>query len=202
MNACRDQRVGARSSAALMRMRFEIDVERAAAGSFTRGLEGLDFGVILASVAVGSSADDLAAAIGDDRADVGIGSGESVSGACEFEGAVEEMSSAFAGIERNISCFGKIALAADGRWALGARLPDSGLLSGRRKCCMGASRRIRVQDDGLVRTFLSSERGKLRLESSSMSATAAPLRPFGAAVHGRHRRRRRDRRVGRASATQ
>ena len=49
MNACRDQRVGARSSAALMRMRFEVDVERASAGSFTRGREGLNFGVSLAS---------------------------------------------------------------------------------------------------------------------------------------------------------
>ena len=71
-NSGSDQSVGARGRAALVRVRFEIDVERAAT-SFVGGLlEGDHFGVLHACESVYTRACDVALRVDDDCADVGI----------------------------------------------------------------------------------------------------------------------------------
>ena len=73
MNPGSDQGVSARGRAALMRMRFEIDIECSAA-SFAAGLlKRQNFGVLSVIVGVNPRARDLSVRINNDRSDVGIG---------------------------------------------------------------------------------------------------------------------------------
>ena len=73
MNAGGDQSVRAWRCSALMRVRFEIDVERSTAGTIASVLEGPYFSVFHALIAIGASARDDALRIDDDRADVRTG---------------------------------------------------------------------------------------------------------------------------------
>ncbi len=74
-NAGRDDGVGARPGAALMRARFEIDVENSAAGLFSGLLERENFGVLDAVKGMRALADDLARAIHDHGAHAWVGRG-------------------------------------------------------------------------------------------------------------------------------
>ena len=73
MNPGSDQSVSARGRAALMRMRFEIDIERSAA-SFAAGLlKRENFGVLSAIVGVNPGSLRFSVRINNDRSDIGIG---------------------------------------------------------------------------------------------------------------------------------
>ena len=72
-NSGSDQSVGARGRAALVRVWFEIDVERAAAGFVAGLLEGAHFSVLHAIVGVNTRAYDVALRVDDHGADIGIG---------------------------------------------------------------------------------------------------------------------------------
>ena len=74
-----------------MRVRFEIDVERSAAGFFAGRFQREDLGVLDAIVGVGSGADDVALSIGDHCADAGIGRRQADALARQFECVVKEL---------------------------------------------------------------------------------------------------------------
>ena len=94
MNSGGDEGVGAGRSAALMGVRFEVDVESGAARFCRRRLPGREFRRASRRVGVGSGADDVAVRVGDNGADVGIGRGQADALARQFQGAVESCSSA------------------------------------------------------------------------------------------------------------
>ena len=73
MNPSGNQSVRARRRAALMRMRLEIDIERALAGFVTGLLEGENFSVLQTIVRVNAGACDVSMRVDDDRTDMGIG---------------------------------------------------------------------------------------------------------------------------------
>ena len=73
INPSGDQSVRARRRAALMRMWFEIDVERSAASFATGLLESEHFGVLDPTVGVNAGTCDFALGINNDRADIRIG---------------------------------------------------------------------------------------------------------------------------------
>lgn len=75
----------------MMGVRFEVDVERSAAGFRTGCFKGENFRVLHARVGVGSGANDGAVCIGDDGSDVGIGRREADAGAGEFECVMEKL---------------------------------------------------------------------------------------------------------------
>ena len=74
-----------------MRVRFEIDVECAATGSAAGMFKGEYFGVFYSIVSVCSRTHDDPLRIDDDRADVGIGRGESDTLARKSERAAQEL---------------------------------------------------------------------------------------------------------------
>ena len=71
-----------------MRVRFEIDVERAAAGLVPGVLEGAHFGVLHAIVGVNTRAHNTANRVDDDRSDEGIGRGQAETLPSEVKRAV------------------------------------------------------------------------------------------------------------------
>ena len=74
-----------------MRVRFEIDVERAAASFRACGVKGENFGMLHAVVGERTFANDVVGRIGNHRAHMGIRRGKSDALACKFEGAVEKL---------------------------------------------------------------------------------------------------------------
>ena len=75
----------------MMRMRFEIDVERSPARFIACCFERKNLRVLRARVSVGSLADNLAMGIGDQRADVRIGRGQANSCARQFQRALKQL---------------------------------------------------------------------------------------------------------------
>ena len=85
------ERLGAGRRPSLMRVGFEIDVERSAVRLLAGSFEREDFGMLHARVSVSSVTDDIAIGIGDDCAHVRIRRGLAGGGASEFKGAVQEL---------------------------------------------------------------------------------------------------------------
>src|SRR5580692_2939347 len=91
MNPCGDQRVGTRGGAALMGVGFEVDVKSCAAGLLASTFQRENLSVLYTLVGVSPRADHITVRVGDDRADVRIGRGQTDSLARQFEGAVEKL---------------------------------------------------------------------------------------------------------------
>ena len=74
-----------------MSVGLKVDVESSAMGSSVSLLEGKNFRVLYAFVGVRSSADNVALRVGDDRADVRIGRGETDTLTREFKRLMQEL---------------------------------------------------------------------------------------------------------------
>src|SRR5579863_3380533 len=79
-----DQGISTRGRPALMRMGFEIDVQRAAAGLAAGLLESLHFGVLHTIVSINTCACDVALCVDDNSTDVRIWRGQSSTLALEI----------------------------------------------------------------------------------------------------------------------
>ena len=72
-----------------MRMWFEIDVERAPASLCAGGLEGVNFSVLDPGVGISSGANDVAARVRDDGANIEVRRRQAEAFAGQFQRAVE-----------------------------------------------------------------------------------------------------------------
>jgi hypothetical protein len=81
-----------------MRAGLEVDIECRAAGFVAGLLEGENFRVFDALVSVGGGADHVSDRVHDNGANVGIGRGQTDSGASEIKRAMEEEFIALGGV--------------------------------------------------------------------------------------------------------
>src|SRR5579863_292191 len=91
MNSRGNQRIRAGRRAALMRVRFEVDIKRSSAGLATGPFQGENFCVLYAIVSVDACACDLALPVHDDRSHMGIGRGEADALTGKVESLVQEL---------------------------------------------------------------------------------------------------------------
>lgn len=91
MDSCSDQCIGTGRRAALMRVRFEIDIKRPAARLRARGFESEHLRVFQAAVGIYSCTDLVAMRVGNHSADIRIGGSETDPLAREFESAVKKL---------------------------------------------------------------------------------------------------------------
>jgi hypothetical protein len=146
-----------------VRVRFEIDVQSSAASFAPSRFEGENLGVLHPTVSVSSGADKVAVSVSNDRADVRVGRSQADGFARQFKSAVKN--SFVGGVSghsgRNLTrIFGLCRV-----FTTKAK-PLRDLKKGRE----GRKEKLSAY---LFRA------GKLLYESSSISATAAPLRPLG-----------------------
>ena len=74
-----------------MGVRFEVDIKSCAASFVTCRFESENFRMFHAAVGVGSGTNDVAASVGNHRADVGIGRGQPDALAREFQRTVKKL---------------------------------------------------------------------------------------------------------------